>query len=89
VLKWEPQISLEEGLRRTYEWIYGQMAAQPEKYDVKPPVPKGVSATSKGANGKKGAPHVSPEPQPHGDKLGAEVPGHGKTKQKASSKATA
>jgi nucleoside-diphosphate-sugar epimerase len=25
VLKWEPQISLEEGLRRTYEWIADQL----------------------------------------------------------------
>jgi len=88
VLKWEPQISLEEGLRRTYEWIYGQMAAHPEKYDVKPPAPKGISANGKGANGKKGAPEVSPEPQPHGDKLREEVPGNAKAKQKAS-KATA
>ena len=87
VLKWEPQISLEEGLRRTYEWIYGQMAAQPEKYDVKPPAPKGVAANGKGANGKKGAPEVSPEPQPHGDKLREEVPGAAKAKK--TSKATA
>ena len=76
VLKWEPQISLEEGLRRTYEWIYGQMATQPEKYKVQPPAPKG-------------APIVSPEPQPHGDKLREEVAGSAKGKPKASSKATA
>lgn len=28
VLKWEPEISLEEGLRRTYEWIEGQVRAK-------------------------------------------------------------
>jgi nucleoside-diphosphate-sugar epimerase len=27
VLKWEPQISLEEGLTRTYSWIESQLAA--------------------------------------------------------------
>ena len=27
VLKWEPQITLEEGLRRTYEWIAAQLAS--------------------------------------------------------------
>jgi nucleoside-diphosphate-sugar epimerase len=26
VLNWEPQISLEEGLRRTYNWIEKQVA---------------------------------------------------------------
>jgi len=25
VLKWEPQVSLEEGLERTYKWIYEQL----------------------------------------------------------------
>jgi hypothetical protein len=25
VLKWEPQISLEEGLERTYEWVEQQV----------------------------------------------------------------
>jgi len=25
VLKWEPQISLEDGLARTYHWIAGQL----------------------------------------------------------------
>ena len=36
VLGWEPQVSLEEGLARTYRWIYDEMAKQPEKYNVKP-----------------------------------------------------
>src|SRR5919202_1281308 len=30
VLRWEPQVSLEEGMRRTYEWIKGQLAERPE-----------------------------------------------------------
>jgi hypothetical protein len=34
VLGWEPRISLEEGLKRTYEWIFSQLEAQPEKYEV-------------------------------------------------------
>ena len=25
ILKWEPQVSIEEGLKITYEWIYGQL----------------------------------------------------------------
>jgi nucleoside-diphosphate-sugar epimerase len=28
VLTWEPQITLEDGLARTYSWIEGQVAAQ-------------------------------------------------------------
>ena len=36
VLDWEPGIGLEEGLRRTYPWIYGQLAAQGR---AKPPAP--------------------------------------------------
>ena len=32
VLKWEPRVSLEEGLKRTYQWIRGEMAKHPEKY---------------------------------------------------------
>jgi GDP-D-mannose 3',5'-epimerase len=34
VLGWEPRISLEDGLKRTYEWIFSQLEAQPEKYKV-------------------------------------------------------
>jgi len=32
VLGWEPQISLEEGLARTYRWIRSEMAKHPERY---------------------------------------------------------
>jgi GDP-D-mannose 3', 5'-epimerase len=32
VMGWEPQISLEEGLRRTYQWIRSEMAAKPHEY---------------------------------------------------------
>ena len=32
VLGWEPQISLEEGLTRTYRWIHAEMAKHPEVY---------------------------------------------------------
>jgi nucleoside-diphosphate-sugar epimerase len=28
VLKWEPQLTLDEGLKRTYTWIEGQVAAK-------------------------------------------------------------
>src|SRR5690242_8582265 len=34
VLNWEPQISLEKGLAKTYEWIRSEMAKQPEKYPL-------------------------------------------------------
>ena len=34
VLGWEPGLPLEEGLARTYAWIRGQMAAQPEVYQL-------------------------------------------------------
>lgn len=30
ILKWEPQVSLEEGMARTYEWIENEVAAQLE-----------------------------------------------------------
>ncbi len=36
VLKWEPQISLEEGLARTYRWIEGELKERS--------VPAGVTA---------------------------------------------
>jgi nucleoside-diphosphate-sugar epimerase len=32
VLSWEPQVSLEEGLRRTYSWIRGELAKHPATY---------------------------------------------------------
>ena len=31
VLQWVPEVPLEEGLRRTYEWIQGRVWAQPEE----------------------------------------------------------
>lgn len=34
VLKWEPRVSLEEGLARTYRWIRSEMAKQPERYRI-------------------------------------------------------
>ena len=41
LLGWEPQISLREGIRRTYPWIWAQLAKQGR---AKPPVPEGVEA---------------------------------------------
>jgi nucleoside-diphosphate-sugar epimerase len=39
VLGWEPQISLEEGMKRTYEWISKQIESNP-KYRRRPaPIP--------------------------------------------------
>ena len=49
--------------------------------------PDGTFAVLDGQGSKRG-PDVSPEPQPHGDKLREEIPGAAKAKQKAS-KATA
>ncbi|MDB4907214.1 MAG: NAD-dependent epimerase/dehydratase [Gemmatimonadetes bacterium] len=34
VLGWEPEVTLEDGLARTYEWIRSQMASHPEKYEL-------------------------------------------------------
>lgn len=41
VLKWEPRIGLSEGIRRTYPWIYAQMA---RKGRARPPVPVPMTA---------------------------------------------
>jgi len=34
VLRWEPQVSLEEGLARTYAWIEGRLRTEPARQDV-------------------------------------------------------
>jgi GDP-D-mannose 3', 5'-epimerase len=34
VLHWEPQVSLEEGLARTYEWIEGRLRTEPVREDL-------------------------------------------------------
>lgn len=39
VLRWEPQTSLEEGLRRTYQWIEAQLRAQGLIGESRPAVP--------------------------------------------------
>jgi nucleoside-diphosphate-sugar epimerase len=39
ILGWEPQISLREGIERTYPWIWAQLAKQGR---AKPPIPKGA-----------------------------------------------
>ena len=44
VLKWEPQITLEEGLERTYQWIYDQLVqtgrvSSPDPATVRLPEP--------------------------------------------------
>ena len=36
VLGWEPEISLEEGLRRTYEWIEGKLVEESVMQTVEP-----------------------------------------------------
>jgi hypothetical protein len=47
VLGWEPRISLEEGLARTYEWIEEQvrqsLARQPMVEPIGEPVARGVA----------------------------------------------
>ncbi|HEX8851425.1 MAG TPA: hypothetical protein VF761_17995, partial [Gemmatimonadaceae bacterium] len=72
VLGWEPRISLEEGLRRTYAWIYGELAAQPETYTVQPPAPAGVADRAR-----KSAVEEREAPRPHGDKLEGLIPRDG------------
>ncbi|HEX2780735.1 MAG TPA: GDP-mannose 4,6-dehydratase, partial [Gemmatimonadaceae bacterium] len=79
VLGWEPQISLEEGLRRTYEWIFSQLDAQPEKYrpvrgeeQGEREVPLGGDDARTRADER--APESDP-PRPHGDKLEDLIPG--------------
>jgi nucleoside-diphosphate-sugar epimerase len=41
ILGWEPQIPLREGIRRTYPWIWAQLAKQGR---AKPPMPEGAEA---------------------------------------------
>ena len=77
VLNWEPRISLEDGLKRTYEWIFSQLEKQPEKYAVvRGKSPRTVAKPTERA-------HLETEPPaPHGDKLGdGHVAGKSKTKK--------
>jgi GDP-D-mannose 3',5'-epimerase len=75
VLGWEPRISLEEGLKRTYEWIFSQLEAQPEKYKV--------VRGKRDRTAAQGSERVETEaPRPHGKKPGdAHPPEKPKTKQ--------
>ena len=76
VLGWEPRISLEEGLKRTYEWIFSQLEAQPEKYKVVRG--KRDRTTAQGSE----RAHVDPEaPRPHG-----KTPGDGHPPEKPKTK---
>ena len=75
VLGWEPRISLEEGLKRTYEWIFSQLETQPEKYKVV----RGKSGRGSGQGSERAHAETQP-PRPHGDKLGD---GHPSEKPKA------
>ena len=77
VLGWEPRISLEEGLKRTYEWIFSQLEAQPEKYKVV----RGKRDRTAALGSERA--HVDSEaPRPHGKTPGdSHPPEKPKTKQ--------
>lgn len=46
VLQWEPQISLEEGLRRTYVWIKGQIERNPQYARASQPIAQAPRAVA-------------------------------------------
>ncbi len=79
VLGWEPRISLEEGLRRTYRWIFSQLEKQPDKYE---PV-KGKPQREADAPRRADAAEQDEPPRPHGDKLEELIPGTREREQDA------